>query len=146
MVAEAEILAKLILSAVLGLVIGLERQLHSKPAGMRTLSIVAVGATLFTIVSISFVSDQARVVAGIVTGIGFLGAGAIFRDKRIRGLTTAAELWIIAAIGVAVGLGMYFLATATTILVLIVVVGGRFFERKTEKAFEKHRRKYGERE
>lgn len=146
--AENEIVMKIFVSTVLGLLIGLERQVHEKPAGLRTLSLVSLGSTLFTIVSLDFFGsgDPSRISAGIVTGIGFLGAGAIFKsENKVMGMTTAAELWIVAAIGLAVGIGMYFMAIVTTIAVLVIIIGGRAFEKKTEKRFEQHRKKYGER-
>ncbi|MFH1587361.1 MAG: MgtC/SapB family protein, partial [Candidatus Diapherotrites archaeon] len=98
---EPELILKLILAVILGGLIGLDRELKGRPAGLRTHVLVCVGATLFTIISMSFMatSDPARIAAGIVTGIGFLGAGAIFRsDDHIKGLTTAADLWVIAAV------------------------------------------------
>jgi len=121
------ILAKLVLAAVLGGLIGLEREIHGRPAGFRTHLMVSLGSCLFVLTSIHFYwsfgnfsgqgpvgIDPARVAAQVVTGIGFLGAGAIIRDKAsIRGLTTAACLWVAAALGMAAGAGMY--ATATTV-------------------------------
>lgn len=132
---EAEIIFKIILSAVLGMLVGIEREIHYRPAGLRTHGLVCMGAALFAIISISFnesVVDVSRVAAGVVTGIGFLGAGVIFRDRnKIRGITTAADLWVVAAIGVAVGIGLYFAAIATTIIILVILLGGRYVEKKT---------------
>ncbi|MBI2075905.1 MAG: MgtC/SapB family protein [Candidatus Aenigmarchaeota archaeon] len=125
---EIEIIAKLVLSAVLGMIIGLERQLHDKPAGLREHGLVCMGSALFTVVSLTFTSPV--IAAGVVTGIGFLGAGAILHLKnRVVGLTTASELWVVAAIGLAVGIGFYTIATVTTILVLVMLVSGRYVEK-----------------
>ena len=128
---EAEIITKMIVAAILGLLVGLERELHNKPAGIRTHALVCMGSALFTIVSIYFTGtqDPSRIAAGVVIGIGFLGAGLIFHAKdKVRGLTTGAELWTLAGIGIAVGIGFYILAFAATIIVLTVLVIGRFFE------------------
>ena len=125
---ETEIIAKLVLSAVLGMIIGLERQLHDKPAGLREHGLVCMGSALFTVVSLTFTSPV--IAAGVVTGIGFLGAGAILHLKnRVVGLTTAAELWVVAAIGLAVGIGLYTIATVTAILVLLMLISGRYVEK-----------------
>ena len=133
---ELEIVFKLILAAFLGGLIGYERQIHKKPAGLRTHTLICIGATLFTIVSISFVgaSDPSRIASGIVTGIGFLAAGLIFRaEDHVRGLTTATELWVLAAIGIAIGIGFYYVAIVTTIIVLVILVPMKYFEEKTMK-------------
>ena len=127
--AETEILLKLALSLALGMLIGLEREIHKKPAGMRTHTLVCVGATLFAVMSVSFVEDPARIAAGVVTGIGFLAAGSIFREERIHGLTTAADIWVIAAVGMAVGFGYYFFAVAATIISLAVLIMGTPFNK-----------------
>lgn len=130
-IAEMEIITKLILSAVLGMIIGLERQLHKKPAGLREHGLVCMGSALFTIVSLSFTGDASRIASGVVTGIGFLGAGTILHLKdKVVGLTTAAELWVVAAIGLAVGIGLYSVATVTTVLVLLILISGKFVEKK----------------
>ncbi|MBI3551825.1 MAG: MgtC/SapB family protein [Elusimicrobia bacterium] len=108
-------------SLVLGAVIGLERELSDKAAGLRTNIVICLGATLFTMISQAFPNDPARISAQLVSGIGFLGAGAIMRDgERITGLTTAATIWIVAAIGMAVGYGHFNLAALVTIVVLVV--------------------------
>jgi putative Mg2+ transporter-C (MgtC) family protein len=134
---EIEIISKLLMAAVLGMFIGLEREVHHKPAGMRTHVLVCVGATLFTIVSISIkgdLVDASRIAAGVVLGVGFLGAGTIFRESdRIKGLTTAAELWVLAAIGLAVGIGFYSVALITTLIILLTLVPGKLMEKKIEK-------------
>ena len=130
--ASSELLLRLALAAALGGVVGAERELRDREAGFRTHLLVALGAALFTLVSAyawsgwSFstprgvVFDPTRIAAQIVTGIGFLGAGAIIRHGlSVRGLTTAATLWAVAAIGMAAGAGYYAAAVLTTALVLI---------------------------
>ena len=134
----------LVLSALLGGLIGIEREMHDKPAGFRTHVLVCMGAALFTLVSMSFAGtdpsfiDASRIAAGVVTGIGFLAAGSIFRDKdRVQGLTTAADLWVLAGIGMATGFGYYSLAITATIIALIVLVIGRM----SDKVLSKRKRK-----
>jgi putative Mg2+ transporter-C (MgtC) family protein len=129
-----EALLRLALAAALGGVVGIERELREREAGLRTHLLVALGSTLFTIVSAygfhAFLSsganvvraDPTRIAAQIVTGIGFLGAGAIIRQGlSVRGLTTAATLWVVAAIGLAVGAGYYSGALITTGLVVLAL-------------------------
>jgi len=117
---------RLLLSAGLGAVIGLEREYRRKPAGLRTNILIAIGSALFTILSISMTAstgDPSRVAGQIVTGIGFLGGGAILRNRdTVHGMTTAATIWVNAAIGVACGIGQYELATVSTALTLVVLV------------------------
>ncbi len=122
-----EILLRLVVAAVAGGLIGLERSAANKPAGLRTLMLVGMGASLFTIISTtSSMDDPIKMLAGIVTGIGFLGAGTIFRaEDNVRGLTTAASMWTVAAIGVAVGLGQYAITIAATVLVILILQLGR---------------------
>ncbi len=124
MLLETEIIARLIAAAVLGAVIGLERQLDAIPAGFRTHMLICMGACLFTIISFEFAgpTDPSRIAAGIVTGIGLLCAGAIFKQgNNVHGLTTAADLWVVTAIGMAVGMGAYLAAGVTAILVVIIL-------------------------
>ena len=117
---------RLTLGLVLGAVIGFEREFHRQPAGFRTHSLVALGSALFTIVS-GFAfdgpgADPTRIAAQIVSGIGFIGAGTILQYRgNIRGLTTAASLWSVAAVGMAAGAGMWILAIMATVLMLIVL-------------------------
>lgn len=126
---DIELARRLILAALLGGVLGFEREVRQKSAGLRTNMLIAIGAALFTIMSIGLGqpegADPTRVAAQIVTGIGFLGAGAILRtDGGIHGLTTAATIWVNAAVGVAAGGGEYqlaFIATAVTLVVLLVL-------------------------
>jgi putative Mg2+ transporter-C (MgtC) family protein len=127
---ELDIAVRLVVASLLGAAIGLEREIHDHPAGMRTHLLVAVGSALFTVVSIfGFVDvlgagqgtpvDPSRVAAQIVTGIGFLGAGAILKfGTTVRGLTTAASLWTAAAIGMAAGAADYILAAVGTAIVI----------------------------
>jgi putative Mg2+ transporter-C (MgtC) family protein len=124
---DLALVERLCLSAALGAALGLEREWRQKYAGLRTNILIAIGATLFTVMSIdlsvSSGGDATRVASQIVTGIGFLGAGAIMRTgSGVRGLTTAAMIWVNAAIGVAVGGGEYRLAIIATTVTLIVLV------------------------
>jgi putative Mg2+ transporter-C (MgtC) family protein len=112
---------------VLGGIIGFQRAKAEKPAGLRDIILICTGAALFTVVSINGfgIDDQARVAAGIVTGIGFLGAGVIIRRGEggvVKGLTTATTIWVAAGIGMAAGAGMYIIAPVTTLLVLVVLL------------------------
>ena len=120
---DYEVLIRLIVAAVAGGLIGLEREALHKPAGIRTHMLVSLGAALFVLATLSIIPDEVgRIIAGIATGIGFLGAGTIFRSKdSVKGLTTAASIWTVAAIGLTVGSGQYVLAIAATILVVIIL-------------------------
>jgi putative Mg2+ transporter-C (MgtC) family protein len=119
---NSEVLASLLLSVLLGAVVGVERELTHKPAGLRTHMLVSLGSCLFTLISISFSVDPARIAAGIVTGIGFIGAGTILAEReRVVGITTAASLWVTAAIGLTAGIGDYLLASTVTVLVLFIL-------------------------
>jgi putative Mg2+ transporter-C (MgtC) family protein len=117
---------RLLLAAGLGAVLGLEREYRQKPAGLRTNILIAVGSALFTIVSLKLapVGDQSRVAGQIVTGIGFLGGGAIMRYRdTVHGMTTAATIWVNAAIGIAAGAGQFAIATfAATVTLAVLVV------------------------
>ncbi len=123
---ELEMVLRILLAMALGAIIGFQRGKAEKPAGMRDLILISTGAALFTVVSIEgFGADPARVAAGIVTGIGFLGAGAIIRRGEggiVKGLTTAATIWMTAGIGLAAGAGMYIIAAVTTFLVLVILL------------------------
>jgi putative Mg2+ transporter-C (MgtC) family protein len=126
---DAELVQRLLLAAVLGGVLGFERELRQKSAGLRTNMLIAIGSALFTLMSYELAdaasADPSRVAAQIVTGIGFLGAGAIMRTgSGIYGLTTAATIWVNAAVGVAAGGGEYrlaLIATAVTLAVLLAL-------------------------
>lgn len=122
------ILGRLLLAGICSALIGYERETAQKSAGLRTFTLVGVGACVFTLVSVTgFDSgDKSRVAAQIVTGIGFLGAGAIFREGAfVRGLTTAAGLWVVASIGMASGSGSYWLAGIGTLVTVGVLLGLR---------------------
>jgi len=107
----------------MGALIGLERDLKKKPAGIRTHMLVCLGACVYTLISISeFPLDSARIAAGIVAGIGFLGAGAIIGSQDgVHGLTTAAGIWATAAVGLALGTGSYVIAAVSTLLVVVTL-------------------------
>lgn len=108
---------KLLISFLLGAVIGTEREYRSKSAGLRTMILIAVGSTLFTILSAKIGSDADRIAANIVTGIGFIGAGIIFRENnRVVGITTAAIVWVTAALGMGIGAGMYAVTVSCFII------------------------------
>jgi putative Mg2+ transporter-C (MgtC) family protein len=121
----ADLVWRLLLATVLGAAVGLEREYRQKPAGLRTNMLIALGSALFTILSIAMGHDSGtadRIAAQIVTGIGFLGGGAILRSgNTVHGMTTAATIWVNAAIGVAAGMGQYALATATAVITLVVL-------------------------
>ncbi len=122
-----EAVLRLLLAAALGAVIGYQREKAGKAAGLRTIVLVCVGAALFTIASVLGFgpsADTSRVAAGIVVGIGFLGAGAILHREGgiVEGLTTAATIWAAAAIGLAAGAGMYLIAAVAAFLILIVLL------------------------
>jgi putative Mg2+ transporter-C (MgtC) family protein len=123
---QLELGLRLTLGLVLGAIIGFERELHRQPAGFRTHSLVALGAALFTIVSAYGFSgptvDPTRIAAQIVSGIGFIGAGTILQHRgSVRGLTTAASLWSVAAIGTAAGAGLIVMSLIGTLLILVVL-------------------------
>ncbi len=137
MLSDIQIILRLVLSVVLGGLIGLERQYHRHHAGLRTNILVSLGSCLIMLTSL-YVSDiynnkipvdPGRIAAGVITGIGFLGAGTIIRDREgVRGLTTAASLWVVAGIGLAAGCGFYVASFFTTVLALIALLFLRFAE------------------
>ncbi len=133
------IVAKLAVAAILGTLIGLERKSSHKEAGLRTFSLIAMGCALFVAIGNDIIPalwkaqtiNPMPVVASLVTGLGFLGAGLIiFHDNKIRGLTTAASVWMTAAIGATIGLGMYVIAIAATTIVLFVLIAGWQIEKR----------------
>jgi len=135
MLSNWAVLFRLVLAAILSGIIGFEREFHGRAAGFRTHILLCIGSTLTMLTSMHIFDvyyskvacDPARIAAGVITGIGFLGAGAIMRSKgSIRGLTTAASLWVVAGVGLAVGSGLYFGAIVTTALTLIALF---FFSR-----------------
>lgn len=130
-------LIPMLLSLVLGTLVGWERQMGRKPAGLRTHTLVCLGSTMFVLTT-SYAQgafgghslDATRIVHGVVTGVGFLGAGSIMRQEGfVHGLTTAASVWMVAAIGVAVGVHAYPLAVIGTVFALLVLEGYRWVER-----------------
>ena len=134
-----EYIARIGVAFILGAAVGVEREIHHRPAGLRTHTLVAVGAALLTIVSIYGFSDVAgsngvtldpsRIAAQVISGIGFIGAGTIIaHPDRVQGLTTAASMWTVAAIGLACGTGLYVPAVATTIVALIILVPFKYVE------------------
>jgi len=138
---EAELLLRIVLAAVLGGIIGWEREKHHRTAGLRTHMLVALGSCLFTIISLLLLTkldsytrvDPTRIAAGVVAGIGFLGACAILHSKKgIMGLTTATGLWVVAAIGMATGFGYPILAGGTAILTVFIL----FVLEKVERAID----------
>lgn len=130
-----DLLVRLLLAAGLGAAIGLERELTGKEAGLRTTMLICIGSALFTALSVALATDTTadpnRITANIVSGIGFLGAGVIIRERgHVRGLTTAATIWVVAAIGIAAGSGRFVAAIGTVVLVLVVLVPLRRWERR----------------
>jgi putative Mg2+ transporter-C (MgtC) family protein len=142
------IFIQLIVALLLGAMLGFERLIAGKEAGMRTFGIVSIGSCLFVVVGevvgnqyLSVTSyDPLRIASAIVTGIGFIGAGLIIFQQELRGLTTAAVLWVAAAIGVAVGFKLYAIAIFTTFLTLFVTVGVWHFERFLERVVVQERK------
>lgn len=123
---QLDLALRLTVGLVLGAIIGFERELQRQPAGFRTHSLVSLGAALFTVVSAygftGDLVDPTRIAAQIVSGIGFIGAGTILQHRgHIRGLTTAASLWAVAAIGTAAGAGLFIVAVVGTLLILVVL-------------------------
>lgn len=138
---EIQIAFQLFLATFLGALIGFEREWKRKTAGLQTYSLVALGSCLFTLIAFQFFFgsflgkdinfDPSRIILAVATGIGFIGAGVIFfRDNRVEGLTTAAGLWTVAAIGVAVGAGFYFLAVVSAFLAILILSGLGLLEEK----------------
>jgi len=129
-----EMVLRLLLASASGAAIGYQRKRAGKPVGMRTYILITLGATLFTIVSVfgfAGAVDPSRVAAGVVVGIGFIGAGVIFRGPRngeVTGLTTAASMWAAAAVGLAVGSGLYVISIAATLLIVISLMLSRILD------------------
>jgi len=134
----------LILAAFLGAAIGLERELSGKSAGLRTNLLICLGAAIFTIISkqMDAVTEGSttRIAAQIVTGVGFLGAGAVIQDRRgVHGLTTATTIWLVASIGMACGAGFHDLAAISTLIVIIVLTGLLKLAKPLERYVQKHK-------
>jgi len=152
MTPEEVVIAVRVLAAVLvGASIGFERTFHGRPAGFRTHALVCLASSLLMLVTVypnwwmavtptdAFRTDPTRMAQGIMTGIGFLGAGVIFKEGlTVRGLTTAASIWITAAIGILLGIGFYFAATVGAIATLAVLAAFRFIERRLPAEFYAH--------
>ena len=121
-----EMVLRLLMATALGAIIGYQRERSGKPAGLRTYILICTGAAMFTVASLygfGAAADPARVAAGIVAGIGFLGAGSIIRREEgiVEGLTTAATIWAVAAIGLGAGAGLYVVSAVTAAIVLVVL-------------------------
>src|SRR5436190_19170772 len=133
-----ELMLRLLLAAGLGAAIGVQRELRQKPAGLRTNILIALGSALFVAISIAFGhagGTPDRIAAQVVTGIGFLGGGAILRSgTSVHGMTTAATIWVNAAVGIAAGAGEFAIASLTTLLTIVVLAVlapiERYFERR----------------
>lgn len=126
----------IISAMLLGGLIGLERQLHHKPAGLRTNMMICMAAAVFTLLCKSEFSGDAesRVIQGIITGVGFLGAGALMHTQgNVHGMTTAATIWLVTGVGIACGLGRYEMAAVTTVLSLMILWGLSPLDRKLKK-------------
>jgi putative Mg2+ transporter-C (MgtC) family protein len=129
---QVEVTVELLIAAFLSMIIGLDRERLERPAGVRTHMLVGVGACLFTILSLyAFPGDDtSRVASNIVVGIGFLGAGTIIKSERnVHDLTTAASIWATAAVGMAAGVGAWFLALAATVLIWVILAVIRRFSK-----------------
>lgn len=141
MVFNPEDLYRLAMALLVGGIIGAERERHKKAVGLRTLILISMGSALFTILSFRIglysSSEPARIAASIVSGIGFLGAGVILEERgRVTGLTTAATIWLTAALGMAAGAGEYILSAGATLLALIVLILFTRFEEYLEISSE----------
>ena len=119
----SEVILRLVFSVIAGGLIGLEREVVHKPAGVRTHMLVCLGSALFVIITLdSIPGEVARIIAGIATGVGFLGAGTIFKAKDdVHGLTTAASIWAVAAVGLTIGLGYYVTMLISVFLILVIL-------------------------
>lgn len=132
---DYEILLRFLLAALWGGIVGAERQYRSKSAGFRTMIMISMGACFFTMMSmlIGAPANHDRIASNIVTGIGFLGAGVIFRgENRINGITTAATIWAVAAVGMGIGSGYYFASGCASILVFLILAVLPFLENYIE--------------
>src|SRR3990172_6578850 len=123
-----ETLESLLLAVAFGAVVGVEREMAHRPAGLRTQMLISLGSCLFTLMSASFGGQPAQVAGGIVAGIGFIGAGTIWAEKdKVKGITTAASLWATSAIGLTVGIGDYPLAITVTLIVFAILASKILF-------------------
>ena len=138
--AELELFGKVLVAGLLGFIVGLERELMGSAAGDRTFSLVAIGSALFTTLSFDVFgaasgNDPGRVAANVLTGVGFLGGGMILKDGgAVRGLTTAAGIWAVAAVGMAVAVDRYLLAVLTSGLIMLVFAAEQVYSVKRKRA------------
>ncbi|MHC4748118.1 MAG: MgtC/SapB family protein [Planctomycetota bacterium] len=143
---EQEWIFSILLATFLGGAVGLERELSGKSAGLRTNLLICLGAAIFTIISKRMVVGEeatTRIAAQIVTGVGFLGAGALIQDRRgVHGLTTAATIWLVASIGMACGAGFHDLAIVSTLITLLVLAGLLKLAKPLERYAKKHKTRY----
>lgn len=145
MITEQEIIIRLAIASVLGMIVGFERERQNQPAGLRTHTILAIGSCLAMTISINLAmqftplvpnGDPARLAAQVVSGIGFLGAGAILRyGTSVKGLTTATSLWTMAMVGLAIGAGHFFSGIATTVMLLVILVLLNVLEKKWIRSY-----------
>lgn len=155
-VGEWEVVLRLVLAVLFGGLIGFNRSRHNKPAGLRTMALISLGSAAFTLIGIEAVIqlselqrgaeslasgvsssinlDSSRIIAGIVGGVGFLGAGAIIQSRgRVQGMTSAASIWVTSTIGVSVGLGLYVLASSITFIAFLVLIMYCFYGHEAEE-------------
>ena len=142
---------RVLVAGLLGAALGMEREWRGKEAGLRTNTLIAMGSAMFSAMSLTFGGDPARIAAQIVTGVGFLGAGAIMRTgASVHGLTTAAMIWVNAAIGMAAGSGHVRLAAASTVIVLFAMIAlsplDRLFEARKSDARRREERREAQRD
>ncbi|MEW6457253.1 MAG: MgtC/SapB family protein [Acidobacteriota bacterium] len=143
MTISQDMIIKLLLSIILGGIIGIEREISGKYAGFRTHILICFGATLMSILSFEFVKgtsgDPSRIAAQVITGIGFIGAGTIIQARgEVRGLTTAASLWAVAGLGLAIGTGNYFISVISTFIILFTLIIFRFLENLISPKYSVH--------
>ena len=141
-----ELLLRLGAAAVIGSGIGIDREVRGKPAGMRTHALVSLGAALVTVVivrvapsNVEHVDAISRVIQGIIAGVGFLGGGAILKSSEsVPGLTTAASIWFVAALGIACGTGQWIAALIAVVFALVILIGGQVAEKYVRRLFGPH--------
>jgi putative Mg2+ transporter-C (MgtC) family protein len=148
MITDPEVILRIVIGAVLGALIGLERERQGQPAGLRTHIILVIGATLAMTLSINLAmqfqplapnGDPARLAAQVIVGIGFLGAGAIMRyGVSVKGLTTATSMWTMAIVGLAVGAGYYWVGAGITVMILVVLNILNVFEKRFIQSYSVH--------
>src|SRR5687768_17279117 len=135
MLTTEEMIVRLLIAVLIGMIIGAEREYRNKDAGLRTVTLISIGSCLFTLMSISIASDtHDRIASNIVTGIGFLGGGVIFKSESgVKGLTTAATIWMTAALGMTVGTGNMQVAFLGTAVVLMVLLSFTYVEKLIDR-------------